>query len=84
MTKMSKSISFEQANLMIQHAFNKGLELGLAPLTTMVLVAGGALVKRDRSETLGAVGITGDTSDYDEVCAVAGIEAVGLMADCGN
>ena len=32
---------------------------------------------------LGAVGISGDTSDKDEVCAVAGIEAAGLKAVVG-
>ena len=32
---------------------------------------------------LGAVGISGDTSDKDEVCAIAGIEAAGLKAVVG-
>ena len=32
---------------------------------------------------LGAVGVSGDTSDNDEVCAVAGIEAAGLKANAG-
>jgi predicted signal transduction protein with EAL and GGDEF domain len=32
---------------------------------------------------LGAVGVSGDTSDNDEICAVAGIEAVGLKANAG-
>jgi uncharacterized protein GlcG (DUF336 family) len=27
----------------------------------------------------GAVGISGDTSDNDEICAIAGIEAAGLV-----
>ena len=44
---------------------------------------GGVLVKNEEGETLGAVGITGDTSENDETCAVAGIEAVKLVADCG-
>jgi uncharacterized protein GlcG (DUF336 family) len=30
---------------------------------------------------LGAVGVTGDTSDNDERCAAAGIEAVELKTD---
>jgi len=30
-----------------------------------------------------ALGISGDTSDNDELCPVAGIEAVGLIADTG-
>jgi uncharacterized protein GlcG (DUF336 family) len=32
---------------------------------------------------VGAVGISGDTSDNDEAAAVAGIEAAGLKADPG-
>ena len=32
---------------------------------------------------IGACGISGDTSDKDEMCAIAGIEAAGLKADPG-
>jgi uncharacterized protein GlcG (DUF336 family) len=32
---------------------------------------------------LGAVGVSGDTSDNDEICAIAGIEAAGLKANAG-
>ncbi|MGE0283237.1 MAG: heme-binding protein [Rhizobiaceae bacterium] len=46
----------------------------------IVPVAGGVLVRRD-GEIIGAVGISGDTSDNDELCAVAGIEAAGLTAE---
>ncbi|MCX2724941.1 GlcG/HbpS family heme-binding protein [Roseibium salinum] len=49
----------------------------------IVPVPGGVLIRSEKGETLGAVGITGDTSDNDEACAVAGIEAAGLVADCG-
>lgn len=49
----------------------------------IVPVPGGVLIKGESGETLGAVGITGDTSDNDEACAVAGIVAAGLVADCG-
>lgn len=45
-------------------------------------VPGGVLV-RDNSTIIGAVGITGDTSDNDEAAAISGIEAAGLTADCG-
>ena len=34
-------------------------------------------------EVLGAVGISGDTGDNDEICAIAGIEATGLRARPG-
>lgn len=49
----------------------------------IVPVPGGVLVKDKKGEILGAVGITGDTSDNDEICAIAGIEAVNLTADPG-
>ena len=44
---------------------------------------GGVLIKSKDGEVLGAVGITGDISDNDEICAVAGIEAAGFVADTG-
>lgn len=49
----------------------------------IIPVPGGVLVRNEAGETLGAVGITGDTSENDEACAVAGIETVGLVPDCG-
>ena len=49
----------------------------------IVPVAGGVLIRDAGNEILGAVGISGDTSDNDEACAVAGIEAAGLKADGG-
>ena len=48
-----------------------------------VPVPGGVLIKDTDGAVLGAVGISGDTSDKDEVCAVAGIEAAGLKAVVG-
>ncbi|WP_299055198.1 heme-binding protein [uncultured Nocardioides sp.] len=47
---------------------------------SLVPVPGGVLVKDSGGELVGAVGITGDTSDNDEAAAVAGIEAAGLVA----
>lgn len=47
---------------------------------SMVPVAGGVLIKGDGG-FIGAVGVTGDTSDNDEACALAGIAAAGLTAD---
>jgi uncharacterized protein GlcG (DUF336 family) len=49
----------------------------------MVPVPGGVLIRTAQGDILGAVGISGDTSDNDEICAVTGIEAVGLIADTG-
>jgi len=45
----------------------------------LVPVPGGVLVLRD-GVVLGAVGVTGDTSDNDAAAAVAGIEAAGFVA----
>lgn len=46
----------------------------------MIPVPGGVLIRRD-DDVVGAVGISGDTSDRDEDCAVVGITAAGLTAD---
>jgi uncharacterized protein GlcG (DUF336 family) len=44
---------------------------------------GGVLIRDKSGALIGAVGISGDTSDQDEACAIAGIEAAGLVADAG-
>ena len=49
----------------------------------LVPVPGGVLIRDGDGRLLGAVGISGDTSDNDEACAVAGIEAAGLTPDVG-
>lgn len=49
----------------------------------LVPVPGGVLIRDSAESIIGAVGISGDTSDIDEECAVAGIEATGLTADIG-
>ena len=46
----------------------------------MVPVPGGVLIRGSGGALLGAVGISGDTSDNDEAAAIAGIEAAGLTA----
>ncbi|UWF58623.1 GlcG/HbpS family heme-binding protein [Brucella sp. 2716] len=49
----------------------------------VVPVPGGVLIKDTGGEILGAVGISGDTSDNDEAAAIAGIEAAGFAFDAG-
>ena len=49
----------------------------------LVPVPGGVLIRNRKGEVIGAVGVTGDTSDNDEICAVAGIEAAGFEAVTG-
>lgn len=47
----------------------------------VVPMPGGVLILRE-GILVGAVGVTGDTSENDEICAVAGVESAGLTADC--
>jgi uncharacterized protein GlcG (DUF336 family) len=49
----------------------------------LVPVPGGVLFNDASGALLGAVGVSGDTSDNDEICAIAGIEAAGLKANPG-
>jgi uncharacterized protein GlcG (DUF336 family) len=49
----------------------------------VVPAAGGVLIRDGSGAIIGAVGISGDVSDKDEACAVAGIAAAGLVADPG-
>jgi uncharacterized protein GlcG (DUF336 family) len=50
---------------------------------SLVPVPGGVLIRDDAGKIIGAVGISGDTSDNDEAAALAGIAASGLKADPG-
>lgn len=49
----------------------------------LVPVPGGVLIRDTGGAVIGAVGISGDTSDNDEACALTGIAAAGLKADAG-
>ena len=49
----------------------------------LIPVPGGLLAKDAGGVIIGAVGVTGDTSDNDEVCGLAGIAAAGLTAEAG-
>lgn len=49
----------------------------------MVPAIGGVLIRATDGAIIGAVGISGDTGENDEVCAMHGIEAAGLVADGG-
>lgn len=41
---------------------------------------GGVLIRDTNNRLIGAVGISGDSSDQDERCAITGIEGVGFFA----
>jgi len=49
----------------------------------IIPIPGGVLIRDAAGVLIGAVGISGDTSDNDEICAIAGIESAGLHADAG-
>lgn len=144
---MTPTLTLDQARRIVAAALDKGVELGLKPLTVAVLDPGGSIIALERSDgasrmrpdiakgkangaialglgsraifkraqeqpyfiqamnelaggslvpapggvlirgedgrILGAVGITGDSSDNDELCAVAAIESIRLAADAG-
>lgn len=48
---------------------------------SLIPVAGGVLIRGADKSIIGAVGVTGDTSDNDETAALAGLAAAGLTAD---
>ena len=45
------------------------------------LEAGGQLIRDETGEILGAIGVTGDVNEVDDICAIAGIRAAGLRSD---
>ena len=51
----------------------------------VVPAPGGVLIRAGNGgDVVGAIGISGDTSDKDEICAVHGIESAGLVPDTGD
>ncbi len=47
----------------------------------LIPVAGGVLVEDNDGCTIGAVGISGDTSEKDETCAIGAIHATGYSSE---
>jgi len=47
----------------------------------LFLEGGGQLIRDETGELLGAVGVTGDANELDDLCAIAGIHAAKLCAD---
>jgi len=54
--------------------------LGTIAPAGLIPAAGGVIVVDEAGRAIGAVGVTGDTSDNDELCALAGIAAAKLKA----
>ena len=47
----------------------------------VIPVPGGVLVRDKKGGVIGAIGVTGDSSDNDLIAALAGIESVGLLGE---
>jgi hypothetical protein len=47
----------------------------------MFLEGGGQLIRDETGEVVGALGVTGDVNEMDDICAIAGIRAAGFHAD---
>jgi len=50
----------------------------------VIPVPGGILLRDEAGNLLGAIGVSGDTSDNDERCALLAIEELGLHGDTGD
>lgn len=50
----------------------------------MAPVAGSALIRDAQGEVVGAVGVSGDTSDNDETCLIPAVRAAGFTPDTGD
>jgi uncharacterized protein GlcG (DUF336 family) len=72
------------SKLVLQKANEKPLFMqGIENLADypLFLEGGGQLIRDEAGEVMGAIGVTGDANEMDDICAIAGIHAVGLRAD---
>jgi uncharacterized protein GlcG (DUF336 family) len=73
-----------QSRLVLQKAKDKPLFMesfnALAD-GPMFLEGGGQLIRDKDGEVIGAIGVTGDTNEVDDLCAMAGIHAAGFKTD---
>jgi len=59
------------------------MAVGAATEGRMIPSPGGVLILDADGDVIGALGISGDSGDNDEACAVAGIKAAGFAAQPG-
>ncbi len=71
----------ERRAQMLPQFFNT---LGVIFPKGMVALPGGVLIRDDQGSLLGAAGVSGDTSDNDEICVLAGVAAANLIAETGD
>jgi uncharacterized protein GlcG (DUF336 family) len=77
-------MGFGSRELLERSKANPSLVGALTSHGRLVPVPGGVLIKNESGAVIGAVGVSGDTSDRDEECALAGIGAAGLAAQPGR
>ena len=58
--------------------------LAVASEGRLIPVPGGVLIRNHDGAVMGAVGVSGDTSDKDEYCAIEGVKRAGLISDPDN
>jgi uncharacterized protein GlcG (DUF336 family) len=78
----SLGMGFGSRELSQRAAKNPTFITTLTPISggRMVPSPGGVLIRDADGHVLGAVGISGDVGDNDEICALAGIEKAGLFS----
>ncbi len=78
----SLGMGFGSREYLARAAGNPSFVAALATASNgrMIPVPGGVLIKAEDGTILGAVGISGDLSDQDEACCLAGIAAAGFVA----
>jgi uncharacterized protein GlcG (DUF336 family) len=72
------------SRLVLQKAKEKPLfmqSLGELSDGPFFLEGGGQLIRDDNGEVVGAIGVTGDVNEMDDICAMTGIRAAGYRSD---
>jgi uncharacterized protein GlcG (DUF336 family) len=72
------------SRLVLQKAKDKPLfmqSLGELSDGPMFLEGGGQLIRDEFGEVVGAIGVTGDVNEMDDICAMTGIRAAGFRSD---
>lgn len=76
---LALGISSRKIGAMAQERPSFVTSLGPISPHGVIPAAGGVIIGGPDGQPLGAVGVTGDTSDNDELCALAGIRAAKLI-----
>ena len=85
--KLKPSLTLDTASTIADNALAYGRDENLLPLSAAVAdgqfvpVPGGVLIEDADGFTIGAVGISGDTSEKDEYCAIRAVQDAGLRAE---